>query len=85
MGSKPCSGAARLAKEMTALFHNSTVHRMTVGETQTAYSVRAQHPVSGLAIAESYASIPATIARATELLRDGYTIEIRSVSLVMRR
>ena len=54
--------------------------RMAAGENLSSYSVRAEHPESGSAIGESYASMPAAIVRAVELLREGYAVEIRSVA-----
>ena len=57
-----------------------TVHGMAADETPGGYSVRAVNRESGSAIKESYAGIAAAIARSAELLRDGYTVEIRSVA-----
>jgi hypothetical protein len=53
---------------------------MATGEIRSGYTVRAEHPESGLALEERYAGIPAAIARAVELLREGYAVEIRSVA-----
>ena len=50
-----------------------------------SYLVQAEHPEFGTALGESYASMPAAIARAVELLREGYTVEIRSVPSVAPR
>jgi len=46
------------------------------------YLVQAEHPESGSVLEENYVGIPAVIARAVELLREGYTVEIRSDSSV---
>jgi hypothetical protein len=60
------------------------VPRIAAGENPSGYSVRAEHPDFGTASRESYASIPAAIVRAVELLREGYTVEIFSASSVER-
>jgi hypothetical protein len=49
-----------------------------VGETPAGYSVRAQHPETGETAVESFADIKHAIARAAELIRAGYIVEIRS-------
>ena len=53
---------------------------MAAGGNPGSYSVRAEHQESELAIEETYASIPAAIARAVELRQEGYAVEIRSVA-----
>jgi len=51
-----------------------------VGETPAGYSVRAQHPETGETAEESFAVIKHAIARAAELIRAGYIVEIRSAT-----
>jgi hypothetical protein len=61
------------------------VSRMAASENLSGYSVQAEPPESGTAIGESYANMPAAIARAVELIREGYTVEIFSASSVAPR
>ena len=51
---------------------------MAANETPGGYSVRAEHPESGWAIEEHYASIAAAIARSAKLIQEGYSVEILS-------
>jgi hypothetical protein len=50
------------------------------GETPAGYSVQAQHPETGETTGESFADIKDAIARAAELARAGYIVEIRSTT-----
>ena len=54
-------------------------------QAQTNYSVQAEHPEFGFAIDESYATMNAAVARAAELIKEGYTVEIFSASAVASR
>jgi hypothetical protein len=58
---------------------------MAAGEASNYYLVQAEHPESGTAAGESYASMSAAIARAVELLQEGYIVEISSVATVVSR
>jgi hypothetical protein len=53
---------------------------MEVGETPAGYSVQAKHPETGETAGESFADIKDAIARAAELIRAGYVVEIRSAT-----
>jgi hypothetical protein len=46
----------------------------------TGYLVQAQHPETGETAEESFAHIDDAIARAAELIRAGYSVEIRSAA-----
>jgi hypothetical protein len=56
-----------------------------MGAGENYYSVQAEYPEFGFAIGESYATINAAVARAAELIREGYTVEIFSASAVAPR
>jgi hypothetical protein len=49
-----------------------------VGETPAGYLVQAQHPETGETAEESFVDIKDAIARAAELIRAGYSVEISS-------
>jgi hypothetical protein len=51
---------------------------MEVSETPAGYSVQAQHPETGETVGESFADMKNAIARAADLIRAGYIVEIRS-------
>ena len=53
---------------------------MKVGETPASYLVEAQHPETGETTGESFANIKDAIARAAELVRASYIVEIRSTT-----
>jgi hypothetical protein len=53
---------------------------MAVGENPSHYLVQAEHPELGTTIGENYATMNAAVARAVELIQDGYTVEISSTS-----
>ena len=75
----PGSAAALLSPLLTW-----TVRFMAAGERPGGYLVQAEHPDFGT-IGETFANMPAAIARAVELLREGYTAEILSVSSLAPR
>jgi hypothetical protein len=49
-----------------------------VGTVQAAYSLEVESPGSGETTVESYASLPAVVARAAQLIQAGYSIGIWS-------
>ena len=49
-----------------------------VGDAPAGYWVHARHPETGETAEESFAHIRDAIARAAELVRDGYIVEIKS-------
>jgi hypothetical protein len=49
-----------------------------VDEASAGYSVQARHPETGETAGESFAHIKDAIARAAELVRDGYSVEIKT-------
>ena len=51
---------------------------MDIGELRTGYTLQAEHPAVGTTIVESHATMKAAIARAAELIADGYRVEIGS-------
>jgi hypothetical protein len=51
---------------------------MEVSKTPAGYSVQARHPKTGETAAESFADIKDAVARAADLIRAGYIVEIRS-------
>ena len=53
---------------------------MAADKNPGGYMVRAEHVATRSALEETYAGIPVVIARAVELLREGYGVEIRSVA-----
>jgi hypothetical protein len=53
---------------------------MATGKDSDNYSVLAEHPEFGTASGESFTSISAAVARAAELIQDGYSVEILSGS-----
>ena len=53
---------------------------MEAGEIPAGYSVQAQHPETGETAGEDFADITHAIARAAELIRAGYIVEIRSAT-----
>lgn len=54
--------------------------RVRAGEALAGYLVQAQHPETGETAEESFAHIDDAIARAAELIRAGYGVEIRSAA-----
>jgi hypothetical protein len=58
---------------------------MAAGKSSNYSSVQAEHPEFGTAIGESYATVNAAVARAVDLIREGYTVEIFSASAVAPR
>jgi hypothetical protein len=57
---------------------------MDIGEPPTGYTLQAEHPEAGTAIVESHATIKAAIARAAELITDGYCVEIGSPPILSK-
>jgi hypothetical protein len=55
--------------------------RVDVDTVQAAYSLKMENPGSGETTVETYASMPAVIARAAQLIQDGYSIGIWSPAL----
>jgi hypothetical protein len=51
-----------------------------VDEASAGYSVQARHPETSETAGESFAHIEDAIARAAELIRAGYIVEIRSAT-----
>jgi hypothetical protein len=51
---------------------------MDIGEAHTGYTLQDEQPEAGTAIVESHATMKAAIARAAELIADGYRVEIGS-------
>jgi hypothetical protein len=54
--------------------------RVRAGEALASYLAQAQHPETGETAEESFAHIDDAIARAAELIRAGYGVEIRSAA-----
>lgn len=53
---------------------------MEIGDTPASYLVEAQHPETGEIAGETFANIKDAIARAAELVRASYIVEIRSTT-----
>jgi hypothetical protein len=51
-----------------------------IGQAPTGYLVLTRHPETGEAAGESFTHIKDAIARAAELIRDGYSVEIKSAT-----
>ena len=66
--------------------HNARMHEremrihphLSSDASQGGYSLKAEHPRLGEAMVEAYASMPAVVARASELIQAGYRIGISS-------
>jgi hypothetical protein len=52
---------------------------------QGGYSLRVEHLSSGKARVETHTSMPAVVARATELIQAGYSIQISSAASLEAR
>ena len=55
---------------------------VAMNTVQVGYSLQVEHPRSATKTVETYASLPAVVARATELIQAGYHIGIRSPASV---
>jgi hypothetical protein len=62
------------------LVQDRSALRVRAGEALASYLVQAQHPETGETAEESFAHIDDAIARAAELIRAGYSVEIRSAA-----
>jgi hypothetical protein len=62
-----------------------TQPHLAMDKVHGSYSLQVEHPRGGKKTIETYASMPAVVARATELLQAGYSVGIWSpVSLEER-
>ena len=57
---------------------------MDIGELRAGYTLQAEHPEARTAIVESHATMEAAIARAAELIANGYRVEIGSPPALSR-
>jgi len=57
---------------------HSSRRRVAVDTVQAAYSLEMENPRSGETTVETYASMPAVVARAAQLIQAGYSIGIWS-------
>ena len=59
--------------------------RVAMETVQGGYSLRVEHLSSGKARVETHTSMPAVVARATELIQAGYSIQISSAASLEAR
>jgi len=63
---------------MRVLGQHPPRRRMGIDTVQAAYSLAMENPGSGDTTVETYASLPAVVARAAQLIQAGYNIGIWS-------
>jgi hypothetical protein len=57
---------------------------MDIGEPRAGYTLRAEHPEAGTDIVENHPTMKVAIARAVELIADGYGAEIGSPETLLK-
>jgi len=63
---------------MSALGRHPPRRPVGIDTVEGAYSLELENPDSGQAMVETYASLPAVVARAAQLIQAGYSIGIWS-------
>ena len=63
---------------MRVLGRHSPRRQLAIDTVRAAYSLQMENPGSGQMTVETYASMPAVVARAAQLIQAGYSIGIWS-------
>jgi hypothetical protein len=72
------SGCGQSSKRLQSSRWHLAKSPVDVGDAPAGYWVQARHPETRETTEESFAHIGDAIARAAELVRDGYIVEIKS-------
>ena len=69
---------------MSVLGRQPPRRRVAIDTVEAAYSLEMENPGSGETTVETYASLPAVVARAAQLIQAGYRIGIWSPAALER-